>query len=161
MFLQKRYRILRNNPAIRNLVAETLLTPADFIAPLFIDEGENVVYEIPSMPGYYRRSLDETIKEIKGLWALGIKSVLLFIKAPDELKDNTGKESWNDNGLMQRSIKTIKDAVPEMLIMTDVALDPYSSYGHDGIVKDGEIANDETVEALVKMSLSHADAGAD
>jgi porphobilinogen synthase len=87
--------------------------------------------------------------------------VLLFIKAPDELKDNTGKEAWNDDGLMQRSIKAIKNAVPEMLIMTDVALDPYSSYGHDGIVKDGEIVNDETVEALVKMSLSHAKAGAD
>jgi porphobilinogen synthase len=87
--------------------------------------------------------------------------VLLFIKAPDELKDNTGKEAWNDDGLMQRSIKAIKNAVPEMLVMTDVALDPYSSYGHDGIVKDGEIVNDETVDALVKMSLSHARAGAD
>jgi porphobilinogen synthase len=92
---------------------------------------------------------------------MGIKSVLLFIKAPDELKDNTGKESWNPDGLMQRSIKAIKDAVPEMLVMTDVALDPYSSYGHDGIVENGEIVNDPTVEALVKMSLSHAKAGAD
>jgi len=143
------------------LVAETKLSANDFIAPLFIDEGENIAFEIPSMPGYYRYSIDNTIKEIKELWELGIKSVLLFIKAPDELKDNTGKEAWNDNGLMQRSIKAIKDAVPEMLIMTDVALDPYSSYGHDGIVKDGEIVNDETVEALVKMSLSHAKAGAD
>jgi len=88
-------------------------------------------------------------------------SVLLFIKAPDELKDNTGKEAWNDDGLMQRSIKAIKNALPEMIVMTDVALDPYSSFGHDGIVKDGEIVNDETVEALVKMSLSHAKAGAD
>jgi len=92
---------------------------------------------------------------------MGIKSVLLFVKAPDELKDNTGKESWNPDGLMQRSIKAIKDAVPEMLVMTDVALDPYSSYGHDGIVEDGEIVNDPTVKALVKMSLSHAKAGAD
>jgi porphobilinogen synthase len=105
--------------------------------------------------------LDGTVKEIKELWSMGIKSVLLFIKAPDELKDNTGKESWNPDGLMQRSIKTIKDAVPEMLVMTDVALDPYSSYGHDGIVENGEIVNDPTVEALVKMSLSHAKAGAD
>ena len=143
------------------MVAETVLTPNDFITPLFIDEGENVIFEIPSMPGYYRRSIDGTVKEVKELWNMGIKSVLLFIKAPDELKDNTGKEAWNPEGLMQRSIKAIKDAVPEMLIMTDVALDPYSSYGHDGIVIDGEIANDETVEALVKMSLSHAAAGAD
>jgi porphobilinogen synthase len=161
MYLQKRSRILRQSPAIRSLVAETTLTPNDFIAPLFIDEGKDVVYEIPSMPGYYRRSLDGTINEIKELWSLGIKSVLLFIKAPDELKDNTGKESWNPDGLMQRSIKAIKDAVPEMVVMTDVALDPYSSYGHDGIVENGEIVNDPTVEALVKMSLSHAKAGAD
>jgi porphobilinogen synthase len=143
------------------MVAETTLTPNDFIAPLFIDEGENIAFEIPSMPGYYRYSIDGTIKEIKELWNLGIKSVLLFIKAPDELKDNTGKEAWNDDGLMQRSIKAIKDAVPEMVVMTDVALDPYSSYGHDGIVENGEIVNDPTVEALVKMSLSHAKAGAD
>jgi len=143
------------------MVAETILTPNDFIAPLFIDEGENIAFEIPSMPGYYRYSIDGTIKEIKELWNLGIKSVLLFIKAPDELKDNTGKEAWNDDGLMQRSIKAIKDAVPEIVVMTDVALDPYSSYGHDGIVENGEIVNDPTVEALVKMSLSHAKAGAD
>ena len=161
MYLQKRPRILRQSPAIRSLVAETILTPSDFILPLFIDEGENIVFEIPSMPGYYRRSIDGTIKEIKELWSMGIKSVLLFVKADDELKDNTGKESWNPDGLMQRSIKEIKNAVPEMIVMTDVALDPYSSYGHDGIVKDGEIVNDETVEALVKMSLSHATAGAD
>ena len=161
MYLQRRNRILRQSSSIRSMVAETTLTSNDFIAPLFIDEGENIAFEIPSMPGYYRYSIDNTIKEIKVLWSLGIKSVLLFIKAPDELKDNTGKEAWNDDGLMQRSIKTIKNAVPEMLVMTDVALDPYSSYGHDGIVKDGEIVNDETVEALVKMSLSHAKAGAD
>lgn len=161
MHLQHRSRILRQSPAIRSMVAETILTPNDFIAPLFIDEGKNVEFEIPSMPGYYRRSIDGTINEVKELWSLGIKSVLLFIKAPDELKDNTGKEAWNDDGLMQRSIKAIKNAIPEMVIMTDVALDPYSSYGHDGIVKDGEIVNDETVEALVKMSLSHAKAGAD
>lgn len=161
MYLQRRNRILRQSASIRSMVAETTLTPNDFIAPLFIDEGQNVAFEIPSMPGYYRYSIDGTLKEIKELWSLGIKSVLLFIKAPDELKDNTGKEAWNDNGLMQRSIKAIKDAVPEMVVMTDVALDPYSSYGHDGIVENGEIVNDPTVEALVKMSLSHAKAGAD
>lgn len=143
------------------MVAETILTPSDFIVPLFIDEGENVQMEIPSMPNYYRRSLDLTVKEVKELWSMGIKSVLLFIKCRDELKDNTGKEAWNQNGLMQRSIKAIKDAVPEMYIMTDVALDPYSSYGHDGIVENGEIVNDPTVEALIKMSISHAQAGVD
>lgn len=143
------------------MVAETILTPSDFIVPLFIDEGENVQMEIPSMPNYYRRSLDLTVKEVKELWSIGIKSVLLFIKCRDELKDNTGKEAWNQNGLMQRSIKAIKDAVPEMYIMTDVALDPYSSYGHDGIVENGEIVNDPTVEALIKMSISHAQAGVD
>ncbi len=161
MYLQRRNRILRQSSAIRSLVAETTLTPNDFIAPLFIDEGENVVTEIASMPNYYRRSIDLTIKEVKELWRVGIRSVLVFIKCKDELKDNTGKEAWNKDGLMQRSIKAIKDAVPEMYIMTDVALDPYSSYGHDGIVKDNEIINDETVEALVRMSISHAEAGAD
>jgi len=161
MYLQKRNRILRTNPSIRSLVAETKLSADDFIVPLFIDEGTNVKTEIASMPGYYRNSLDVTLKEVKELWGMGLKSILLFVKAKDETKDNTGKEAWNENGLMQRSIKAIKNAVPEMLVMTDVALDPYSSYGHDGIVKDGEIVNDETVEALVKMSISHAKAGAD
>lgn len=161
MILQRRNRILRTNSSIRSLVAETRLTPNDFIAPLFIDEGENVQTEIASMPNYYRRSLDLTVKEVKELWSMGIKSVLLFIKCKDEAKDNTGKEAWNRDGLMQRSIKAIKDAVPEMYVMTDVALDPYSSYGHDGIVEGGEIVNDATVEALVKMSISHAEAGVD
>lgn len=142
-------------------MAETILTPNDFIVPLFIDEGENVQTEIASMPNYYRRSIDLTVKEVKELWSMGIKSVLLFIKCKDELKDNTGKEAWNKHGLMQRSIKAIKDAVPEMYVMTDIALDPYSSYGHDGIVENGEIVNDPTVEALVKMSISHAETGAD
>ncbi|MDP4255096.1 MAG: porphobilinogen synthase, partial [Bacteroidota bacterium] len=106
-------------------------------------------------------SIDGTVKEVKELWGLGLKSVLLFIKCKDELKDNTGKEAWNPDGLMQRSIRAIKEAVPEMVVMTDVALDPYSSFGHDGIVEQGEIVNDPTVDALVKMSLSHVRAGAD
>ena len=161
MRLQQRPRILRTSPAIRSLVAETVLTPNDFIVPLFIEEGENIQTEIASMPNYFRRSLDLTVREVKELWSMGIKSVLLFIKCKDELKDNTGKEAWNKNGLMQRSVKAIKDAVPEIYVMTDVALDPYSSYGHDGIVENGEIVNDPTVEALVKMSISHAEAGVD
>lgn len=161
MYLQRRNRILRQSSAIRSMVAETILRPADFIAPLFIDEGENIQTEIASMPGYYRRSVDLTVKEVKELWNMGIRSVLLFIKCKDEWKDNTGKEAWNPDGLMQRSIKAIKNAVPEMVVMTDVALDPYSSYGHDGIVLNGEIVNDATVEALVQMSISHTKAGAD
>jgi porphobilinogen synthase len=161
MYLQRRNRILRQSPAIRSLVAETILTPNDFIVPLFIDEGTNVKVEIPSMPGYYRQSLDNTVKEVKELWNMGLKSVLLFIKCKDELKDNKGTEAINPQGLMQRSIRAIKDACPEMLVMTDVALDPFSSYGHDGIVEGTEIVNDATVEVLAAMSVSHAQAGAD
>ena len=161
MYLQKRHRILRSNPAIRSLVAETILTPNDFIAPLFIVEGENIREEISSMKNYYRHSVDLTVKEVKELWQMGIKSILLFVKSKDELKDNKGTEAINPNGLMQRSIRAIKDACPEMVVMTDVALDPYSSYGHDGIVEGNEIVNDATVEVLAKMSVSHAQAGAD
>src|SRR5258708_12151155 len=161
MFLQRRNRILRQSPAIRSMVAETILTPNDFIVPLFIDEGKGVVQEIASMPGYFRRSLDGTVKEVKELASLGIRSVLLFVKSKDELKDNTGKEAWNPDGLMQRSIKAIKEAVPDIIVMTDVALDPYSSYGHDGIVENGEIVNDVTVEAPLTMRLTHAAAGHD
>ncbi|GAB2827212.1 porphobilinogen synthase [Ferruginibacter profundus] len=143
------------------MVAETILTPNDFIVPLFITEGENITQEIASMPNYFRFSIDNTVKEVKALWSMGIKSVLLFVKSKDELKDNKGTEAINPNGLMQRSIKAIKDAVPEMLVMTDVALDPFSSYGHDGIVENGQIVNDPTVEVLAQMSVSHAQAGAD
>ena len=157
----RRNRILRTSPAIRAMVAETILTPSDFIAPLFITEGENVQEEISSMPGYFRYSLENTVKEARLLWSMGIKSVLLFIKCADELKDNLGTEAVNPEGLMQRAIRSIKHAVPEMVVMTDVALDPYSSYGHDGIVKGQEIVNDATVEVLARMSLSHAQAGAD
>ncbi|MBO9563220.1 MAG: porphobilinogen synthase [Niastella sp.] len=161
MYLQRRNRILRQSPAIRSLVAETILTPNDFIVPLFIVEGTNVKEEISSMPGYYRLSLDNTVKEVKELWKMGLKSVLLFIKCKDELKDNKGTEAVNPQGLMQRSIRAIKDACPDMLIMTDVALDPFSSFGHDGIVEGSEIVNDATVEVLANMSVSHAQAGAD
>ena len=143
------------------MVSETSLSPNDFIVPLFIGEGENIKTEIASMPGYCRNTLDITVKEVKELWSMGLKSVLLFVKSKDELKDNKGTEALNADGLMQRSIKAIKDAVPEMLVMTDVALDPFSSYGHDGIVENGKIVNDPTVEVLALMSVSHAQAGAD
>lgn len=161
MQLLRRNRILRQSPAIRSLVSETILTPSDFIVPLFIVEGENIREEIPSMSNYFRMSLDVTVKEVKELWAMGLKCVLLFIKCKDELKDNKGTEALNPNGLMQRSIKAIKNACPEMVVMTDVALDPFSSFGHDGIVENGEIVNDPTVDVLTQMSVSHAQAGAD
>ena len=143
------------------MVAETALSPSDFIAPLFVVEGKSVKEEISSMPGYFRLSLDLLQKEVKDLWSMGIKSVLLFIKCPDEFKDNAGLEAVNDSGLMQRAIKAVKEAQPEIVVMTDVALDPYSTFGHDGIVEGSEIVNDATVEVLAAMSLSHARAGAD
>jgi porphobilinogen synthase len=143
------------------MVAETNLSPSDFIAPLFITEGKSLKEEISSMPGYFRLSLDLLRKEIKDLWSMGIKSVLLFIKCPDELKDNKGTEAVNDEGLMQRAIRAIKETQPEMVVMTDVALDPYSTFGHDGVVEGSEIVNDATVEVLAVMSVSHARAGAD
>ena len=157
----KRFRTLRTNAAIRAMVAETIISPADFIAPIFIEDGKAIKLEISSMPGYFRYSLDTVLQEVKELHGLGIRSVLLFVKAADALKDNTGKEAWNADGLMQRAIAAIKQAVPDMYIMTDVALDPYSIHGHDGIVEDGQIVNDPTVNALVKMAISHAAAGAD
>jgi len=143
------------------MVTETRLSPGNFIVPLFIIEGEKQSSEIGSMPNYFRRSLDLTVTEVKELRAMGLKCVLLFVKSKDELKDNLGTEALNPNGLMQRSIRAIKEAVPDMVVMTDVALDPYSSFGHDGIVENGEIVNDATVEVLARMSVSHARAGAD
>ena len=113
------------------------------------------------MPGYFRYSLDELKAEIAEIVELGLKSVLLFVKVPDELKDNEGKEALNPDGLMPRTIKAVKSWAPELIIMTDVALDPYSEYGHDGIVQDGEIINDATVDVLAEMSVMHAEAGAD
>lgn len=161
MFPLRRNRRLRQTEAIRGLVRENLITPNDFLVPLFVVEGKGVKEEIPSMPNYYRFSLDLLEKEVKTLWSLGLKSVLLFVKVPDNLKDNKGTEALNPNGLMQRAIKTVKNACPEMLVMTDVALDPYSIYGHDGVIENGIIVNDDTADILAEMSLSHAQAGAD
>ena len=161
MYQLRRNRRLRTSESIRSLVRETIISPSDFLVPLFIVEGKGIKEEIDSMPNYYRFSLDLIQKEVKDLWAMGLKSVLLFVKVPDALKDNAGTEALNPNGLMQRAIKTVKDAVPEMFVMTDVALDPYSSFGHDGIVGHGEIVNDDTNAILAEMSLSHAQAGAD
>lgn len=160
MYPLRRNRRLRTNEAIRSLVRETIISPNDFLVPLFVVEGKNIKEEIPSMPNYFRFSLDLLENEVKELWALGLKSVLLFVKVPDHLKDNKGTEALNLNGLMQRAIKTVKNVCPDMLVMTDVALDPYSSYGHDGIIENGIIVNDPTAELLAEMSVSHAKAGA-
>ena len=161
MIIYSRNRRLRTNPAIRALVQETTLTTNDFVMPIFVMEGKNKQEAISSMPGIFRRTLDLTVKECQELFSLGVKAVNLYMKVSEDLKDNTGKESWNSNGLMQNTIKAIKDAVPGMLIMPDVALDPYSIYGHDGIITNGKIDNDATNDSLVKMSVSLAEAGAD
>ena len=161
MFPLHRNRRLRKSSSMRALVQEHQLTPNDFIVPLFVIEGQQKKEEILSMPGYYRYSEDLIAEKVKSLWSQGLKSVLVFIKVQDSLKDNKGTEALNPNGLMQRAIQTIKNVVPEMIVMTDVALDPYSSFGHDGIVTDGKIINDTTVELLAKIACSHALAGAD
>ena len=161
MFPLQRGRRLRQNESLRSLVRETTLSPSDFMFPMFIAEGENVKIEIPSMVGIFRRSIDLTVEEVKELFALGIRAVNIYVKVDESLKDNSGKEAWNSNGLMQRAIKAIKTACPEMIVMPDVALDPYSIYGHDGIIENGDVENDSTNEALVKMAVSHAQAGAD
>jgi porphobilinogen synthase len=161
MFPLNRNRRLRQSPAVRALVRETSLSPADFIAPIFVVEGRQVREEIPSMPNYYRLSLDLVSAEVKALWSLGIKSVLVFVKVPDVFKDNRGTEAVNPQGLMQRAVAEIKSTCPEMVVMTDVALDPYSVHGHDGIVEGSSIVNDPTVEVLTQMALSHIEAGAD
>jgi porphobilinogen synthase len=143
------------------MVQENSISVNDFIVPLFVQEGTGVKSEIPSMPGYYRYSLDTLTEELKEIVSLGLKSVLVFVKVPDELKDNTGREAYNPEGLMQRTVQHVKEVAPELYVMTDVALDPYSAVGHDGIVEGGEIVNDATVEALCQMAISHANAGAD
>jgi porphobilinogen synthase len=157
----RRNRTLRHSAAIRDMVAETIVLPADFIVPLFITEGHGVKEPISSMPDYFRFSLDNLKVEITELWSLGIRSVLLFVKVPDDLKNDACSEALNKDGLMIRAIKTVKDACPGMCVMTDVALDPFSPYGHDGLVRGTEIINDETVAVLSEMSVLHAASGAD
>ena len=161
MYPLNRNRRLRSKQSLRNLIKESSLHPHDFIVPLFIIEGTNLKEEIPSMPNYFRYSLDIIKKEVKLLWDIGVQGVLLFVKVEEHLKDNFGTESFKKNGLMQKAIREIKSSVPDMTIMTDVALDQYSSYGHDGIVKGNKILNDQTNVVLSKMALSHAEAGAD
>ena len=161
MYPLNRNRRLRSSSSLRSLLQEHHLTPNDFIVPLFIVEGKQLKEPIPSMPGYFRFSLDLLAEKAKVLWKKEIKAVLLFVKVADKLKDNKGTEALNSDGLMQKAIKTIKTAVPDMIVMTDVALDPYSSFGHDGIVEEGKVLNDPTVAVLAEMALSHAQTGAD
>ena len=156
-----RPRRLRTSPAMRALAQETHLQASNFIAPLFAVEGEGIKSEISSMPGYYRYSLDLLKEEVLELESLGVQSLLLFVKVEDDLKDNEGEEALNPDGLMQNAIRMIKETVPNLVLMTDAALDPYSCYGHDGIVEGGEIINDESVGFLADMAISHAQAGAD
>lgn len=156
-----RGRRLRTSDNLRRMVAEHHLRADDFIAPLFVMEGSNQKAEIPSMPGYFRYTIDLLLIETEEIAELGIPSVLLFAKVPDEKKDNEGTEALNPDGLMQQAVRAIKKEFPELVVMTDVALDPYSSFGHDGIVKEGQIINDESAELLAKMAVSHAEAGAD
>ena len=161
MFPINRNRRLRSSKVIRDLVSENKINLNDLIVPLFIVEGKKIKEEIKSMPNYFRMSIDVIEKEVKILYKLGLKSVLLFVKVPEKLKDNKGLEAIHPNGLMQKAIKTVKNSIPEMIVITDVALDPYSIYGHDGIVKDNKILNDSTNDVLAKMALSHAKSGAD
>ena len=161
MYPNQRNRRLRQSPALRQLVSENQLTCNDLMLPLFIAEGTEVKDPIAAMPGCYRLSLDFLQEELKAVADLGIKAVLLFVMVDDALKDNKGTEAVNPVGLMQKAIRTVKATTPEMVVMTDVALDPYSSYGHDGIVEEGKILNDPTVDVLSQMALSHALAGAD
>ena len=161
MFPDKRNRRLRKNQSIRDMVQENRLHPSDFIVPLFFMEGQNTKEEIASMPGYYRYTLDLLVDEVKSCYDLGIRSALLFAKVEDSLKDNEGKEAINPKGLMQRAIRLLKKEIPEMYLMSDVALDPYSIHGHDGIVDGEEILNDETLDVLAEMAVSHAEAGVD
>ena len=161
MYPINRNRRLRASETLRNLIRESTITSNDFLVPLFIIEGKNKKQEIKSMPNYFKMSIDLILKEINILHALGLKSVLLFAQVEGNLKDNYGTEAINKNGLMQRAIKSIKNKFPDILIMSDVALDPYSSNGHDGVVENGIIVNDITNDILAKMSLTHIEAGAD
>jgi porphobilinogen synthase len=144
------------------MVRETILTVDDLIYPMFVMEGESAKLEIASMPGCYRYSLDLLLEEIAAVSQLGINAIALFPVIPEEQKDDIATESYNPEGLVQETVKAIKNAVPEIIIITDVALDPFTTHGHDGLVdENGKILNDQTVEVLVKMALSQAEAGAD
>ena len=154
-----RMRRLRKNENLRRMVRETTLSVDNLIYPLFVTYGKSVKDEIGSMPGSYRFSIDTLSKEIKEVKSLGIPAVILF--GIPEKKDDVGSEAYNPNGIVQRAIKEIKSAVPDLLVITDVCIDEYTSHGHCGIVKGNEILNDPTLKLLSKMAVTHAKAGAD
>ena len=157
----KRGRKLRKSQNIRDLVQETTLTVNDLIQPLFIIEGKNKSEKIPSMPGIERKSLDLQLNYINLLINKGIKSIILFPSIDEKKKNSKATEALNPNGLIPKAIQKIKKKFPDLILITDIALDPYNSDGHDGILKDNEILNDETVSILVKQALLHAKCGAD
>ena len=159
--LIQRPRRNRKNQAIRNLVQENWVTVNDLIYPLFLTEGKKKTSEVNSMPGIYRRSADLLLKEIEVCLKLGITTFDIFPSLSDKLKDKKATESLNKKGLYLSTLQLIKKNLPEAIIMTDVAMDPYSSDGHDGYVKNGEILNDVTLEILAKMAVAQAEAGAD
>ena len=161
-FPATRLRRMRRDAFSRRLMRESTLSPADLLQPLFICEGEGHTEAVPSMPGIFRLSPDLAAGKCRTLHDLGIPAVVLFPVTPPSAKSEGAEEAWNAHGLVQRTIRAIKDAVPDLGVVTDVALDPYTSHGQDGLVDaGGYVVNDATVEALVKQSLSHADAGAD
>jgi len=152
----------RRTPALRRLVAETRLSSADFIYPVFVLDGEGQTEAVPSMPGVSRKSIDGLLPELTRACELGIPAVALFPVIDADLKTLDGSECANPDGLVQRTVRAIKDALPDLAVMTDVALDPYTTHGQDGIIDDsGYVLNDETVAMLVKQTISHAEAGAD
>ena len=159
--LTYRPRRLRRTAAIRDMVQETELTVKDLIYPLFVMEGENTREEVGSMPGSYRYTLDLLLKEVQEAYDLGIRAIALFPAVPEKKKDSHGTESFNPDGLIPQALRAIKASTPDITLITDVALDPYNIDGHDGIVQDGIILNDETVEVLVKQALCQAEAGTD
>ncbi|MFZ3231527.1 MAG: porphobilinogen synthase [Pseudobdellovibrio sp.] len=161
MKILNRPRRNRRTAAIREMISETILRPQDFIFPVFICEGLNQIQPITTMPGQFRFSIDELIKRIPAWQALGLNSFALFPKIDDNLKNYNGSEGLNPNGFLPKTIKRLKDKFSNIVLVTDVALDPYSSDGHDGIVKNGEILNDESVEVLAQMALIQAQAGSD
>lgn len=151
----------RKNKSIRKLVQETILLPSDFVLPVFIVDGQGINESITTLPGQYRYSIDQLLIKAKIAYEAGICGLALFPKIDEALKDSMATEATNDNGLIPKAIKALKEILPDLLIFTDVAMDPYSIDGHDGIVKDGKILNDESLEVLGKMALCQARAGAD
>jgi porphobilinogen synthase len=161
LFPAYRPRRLRSKSALRELVRETTLSPSDFIWPIFVMDGEDSTLPIPSMPGISRHTIDRLPGLAATAKSLGIQAICIFPYTEPSLKTEDCREAWAANNLTNRAIRSIKEAEPEVLVMTDIALDPYNINGHDGIVKDGQVINDETVEALVKMGAAQASAGAD